>query len=205
MNIETILAVMNNNEVVVEIRPEKIQARTGFQPMTFAIPVQCFAKWANKPTGSWSSCWFKWTLHVVNNDCKYMKIIYVHCSWRNKYRNHPRTYEHYWSKHGLMLIRFTDLMNVTEEITIHRPNVSTLLSSAFIRGDLNCDNRFLRTTLEFVGTYKRGGGGNSSVDGDLRRVSLYGRRGWEQRFGSTVDFYSRSCQQATWPLSYSSL
>ena len=39
MNIETILAVMNNNEVVVEIRPEKIQARTGFQPMTFAIPV----------------------------------------------------------------------------------------------------------------------------------------------------------------------
>ena len=28
-------------------------------------------------------------------------------------------------------------MNVTEEVTIHRPNVSTLLSSAFIRGDLN--------------------------------------------------------------------
>ena len=44
MNIETILAVMNNNEVVVEIRPEKIQARTGFQPMTFAIPVQCFTE-----------------------------------------------------------------------------------------------------------------------------------------------------------------
>ena len=28
-------------------------------------------------------------------------------------------------------------MNVTEEVTIHRPNVSTLLFSAFIRGDLN--------------------------------------------------------------------
>ena len=27
-------------------------------------------------------------------------------------------------------------MNVTEEVTIHRPNVSTLLSSAFIRGEL---------------------------------------------------------------------
>ena len=39
-------------------------------------------------------------------------------------------------RHGLMLLWFTDLMNVTEEITIHRPNVSTLLSSAFIRDDL---------------------------------------------------------------------
>ena len=65
-----------------------------------------------------------------------------------------------------MLLRFTDLMNVTEEISIHRPNVSTLLSSAFIRGDL-------RGKVQTG----RGGGGNSSVDGDLRRVSLYGRQG----------------------------
>ena len=36
---------------------------------------------------------------------------------------------------------FTDLINVTEELTIHRPNVSTLLSSAFIRGDLNAAKR----------------------------------------------------------------
>ena len=36
-----------------------------------------------------------------------------------------------------MLLWFADLMNVTEEVTIHRPNVSTLLPSAFIRGDLN--------------------------------------------------------------------
>ena len=41
------------------------------------------------------------------------------------------------SWHGLMLLLFTDLMKVTEEVTVHRPNVSTLLSSAFIRGDLN--------------------------------------------------------------------
>ena len=40
-----------------------------------------------------------------------------------------------------MLLWFTDLMNVTEEVTIHRPNVSTLLSSAFIRGDLNAATR----------------------------------------------------------------
>ena len=43
--------------------------------------------------------------------------------------------------HGLMLLRFTDLMNVTEEVTIHRPNILTLLSSAFIRGDLNTATR----------------------------------------------------------------
>ena len=40
-------------------------------------------------------------------------------------------------RNGLMLLWLADLMNVTEEVTIHRPNVSTLLSSAFIRGDLN--------------------------------------------------------------------
>ena len=44
-------------------------------------------------------------------------------------------------RHGLILLWFTDVMNVTEEVTIHRPNVSTLLSSAFIRGDLNTATR----------------------------------------------------------------
>ena len=44
-------------------------------------------------------------------------------------------------RHGLMLLWFTGLMNVTEEVTIHRPNVSTLLSSAFIKGDLNAATR----------------------------------------------------------------
>ena len=50
-------------------------------------------------------------------------------------------------RHGLMLLWFTDLMNVTKEVTIHRPNVSTLLSSAFIKGDLNAASRgpFIRS------------------------------------------------------------
>ena len=30
-----------------------------------------------------------------NNNCKYMKIIYVHCGSRNEYRSDPRSYEHY--------------------------------------------------------------------------------------------------------------
>ena len=44
-------------------------------------------------------------------------------------------------RHSLTLLWFADLMNVTEEVTIHRPNVSTLLSSAFVRGDLNAATR----------------------------------------------------------------
>ena len=40
-----------------------------------------------------------------------------------------------------MLLWFSDLMNATEKVTIHRPYVSTLLSSAFIRGDLNAARR----------------------------------------------------------------
>ena len=41
--------------------------------------------------------------------------------------------------HGLMLHGFTDLMNVTEEDKIHRPNV---LSGTFIRGDpQRCNKR----------------------------------------------------------------
>ena len=43
--------------------------------------------------------------------------------------------------HSLTIFWFADLMNVTDEVTIHRPNVSTLLSSAFIRGDLNAATR----------------------------------------------------------------
>ena len=39
-NIEVIFAAMNTTELVVKIRPGKlIQARTGFEPMTSAIPI----------------------------------------------------------------------------------------------------------------------------------------------------------------------
>ena len=44
-------------------------------------------------------------------------------------------------RQGLMLLWFKDLMNVTKEVIIHRPNISTLLSSAFIRGDPNAATR----------------------------------------------------------------
>ena len=39
-NTEGIFAVMNTTELVVELRSEKIQARTGFEPTISAIPVK---------------------------------------------------------------------------------------------------------------------------------------------------------------------
>ena len=44
-------------------------------------------------------------------------------------------------RHGLMLLWFTDLMNVTEEVTIHRPNVLTLGTRQECRnvGSMNCN------------------------------------------------------------------
>ena len=49
-----------------------------------------------------------------------------------------------------MLLWFADLMNVTEEVAIHRPNVSTLLSSAccFCFFSACCAQRFCFVTDE---------------------------------------------------------
>ena len=50
-----------------------------------------------------------------------------------------------------MLLWLKDLINVTItiQVTIHRPNISTLLFSAFIRGDLNAASRgpFIRSLI----------------------------------------------------------
>ena len=58
VNMNAIFAVMNATWAVVKIRPEKIQDRAGFEPMTSAIPMQFSTNWANKPTRSWLLCWF---------------------------------------------------------------------------------------------------------------------------------------------------
>ena len=77
---------------------------------------------------------FHATLHrlcsVLQMSAK-LKYIKVHTATR------------WTTRHGLMLLWFTDLMKVTEEVIIHRPNVSTLLSSTFIRGDLNAAQEVL--------------------------------------------------------------
>ena len=57
------------------------------------------------------------SLQLLTKTLTYLKYIKVYTATRRTIR------------HGLMLLWFADLMNVTEEVT--------LLSSAFIRGDLN--------------------------------------------------------------------
>ena len=67
--------------------------------MTSAIPVLRSTNWANKLVGIWSLCWIqtkpsKWWIMAVNIN---MKIIHMHCSWKEEYRIDPRSYEHYWT------------------------------------------------------------------------------------------------------------
>ena len=52
-------------------------------------------------------------------------------------------------RHSLMLLWFKDLMNVTEEVIVHRPNVLTLLSIPFMEVDLNAATRgpFIRSLI----------------------------------------------------------
>ena len=45
MNLIAIFAVVNITWAGVKTRPQKIQACTGFEPMTSAIPVQCFTNY----------------------------------------------------------------------------------------------------------------------------------------------------------------
>ena len=53
---------------------KKIQARTGFEPVTSAMPVQCSANWAIKPTGSWPLCEFIIYPYKVKNTSEYTKV-----------------------------------------------------------------------------------------------------------------------------------
>ena len=52
VNMKAIFAVMNTTLAVVKIRLEKIQACTGYEPMTSTFLMQCSTNQANKPTGS---------------------------------------------------------------------------------------------------------------------------------------------------------
>ena len=60
----------------------------------------------------------------------FLLILHFSCFNCSFFGNNPNV------RHDLMVLWFTDLMNVTKDVTIHRLNISTLLSSAFIRGEL---------------------------------------------------------------------
>ena len=76
---------------------KKIQACTGFEPLTSTIPVQRSTNWANKPTGSRSLNWF-----VINpwkdddESYEYLEVIYVNCRLKNYMKVDHRSYC-YWS------------------------------------------------------------------------------------------------------------
>ena len=57
LNGRKILAVFSQLRQLRKESLKKIQAWTGIEPMTSAMPVQCSTNWA-KPTGSWSYCEF---------------------------------------------------------------------------------------------------------------------------------------------------
>ena len=82
-----IIAVLDTTFAVVERKPEKIQACTGFEPLTSAIPVQRSTNWANKPTGSRSLNWFvinpwKDDDEVMNIWKSYMRTVGWRIIWK---------------------------------------------------------------------------------------------------------------------------
>ena len=62
--LKKIIAVIDATFVVVKRKSEKIQACTGFEPLTSAIPMQRSTNRANKTIGSRSLNWF--VLNLVN-------------------------------------------------------------------------------------------------------------------------------------------
>ena len=52
MKMSLIIAIMHTTWAVVKLKPEKIQAWTGFEPMTSAILVHSSTNWAIKPLGA---------------------------------------------------------------------------------------------------------------------------------------------------------
>ena len=90
MKMRVIFAEMNTSWVVMKLKLNKNHACTGVEPMTSAVTVQCSTNWANKPTESWSFCWFAknpWS------DKRTSVIIYEYCLFE---------LPHYWQWLGLM-------------------------------------------------------------------------------------------------------
>ena len=85
-----IIAVLDTTFAVVERKPEKIQACTGFKPLTSAIPVQRSTNWANKPTGSRLLNWF--VINLWKDDDEVMNI------WKSYMRTVGRRITGKWKK-----------------------------------------------------------------------------------------------------------
>ena len=76
---------------------KKIQACTGFEPMTSAIPVQRSINWAIKPTGSWSLCWFQINPWSDEWMAKNIWKSYIWTADKDVNESDPRSNVHYLS------------------------------------------------------------------------------------------------------------
>ena len=82
----------------------KNKARKKFRPVQNLNPWPLQYQCSTLPTELKQANWELVIMLVPNkpvkwwiNDCKYMKFIYVNCSWRNEYGSDPCSYEHYLS------------------------------------------------------------------------------------------------------------
>ena len=55
---------------------KKIQACTGFEPMTSTIPVQRSTNWANKPTPSWLDSSVGRALHQYRKGHAWIEVLF---------------------------------------------------------------------------------------------------------------------------------
>ena len=69
----------------------------GFEPMTSAIPVQHSTNWANKPTGSWSLCWFQINPWSDEEMAKNIWKSYIWTVDKDVNESDPRSNVHYLS------------------------------------------------------------------------------------------------------------
>ena len=53
---------------------------TRFEPMSSVIQVQHYTSWVNKPTGSWSLCWFRINLWYI-----YCEDLCIGCTFLHKF------------------------------------------------------------------------------------------------------------------------
>ena len=61
---------------------KKIQAWTGFEPMTSAIALQCSTNWAVKPTGSWLHCEFVISYENVRKSRFFLEYDSSNLTWQ---------------------------------------------------------------------------------------------------------------------------
>ena len=77
---------------------KKIQACMGFEPMTSAISVQHSTNLANKPTGSWSLCWFQINPWSDEGMAKNIRKSYIWTVDKDVNESDPCSNAHYLSR-----------------------------------------------------------------------------------------------------------